>query len=391
MNETATATAKTSEPSEDLDRSLGKRSKLKVVQLGVFPPPHGGVQTNVAAIHERLQAHGHDSFVINLTGNRQTGIQNVFFPRTAADVCKLLVSLRPNVTHLHIGGDITPRLIALAAFTRLFPGRKTVCTLHSGGYPASVATKPSPRLKAIRRVFRRFNALVAVNQELRTFWEQSGIGSAKVHLIEPFPHLTRSSVAVPLQPQVNTFCETHSPLLVTVGLLEPEYDLSLQIRVLRRVRRLYPAAGLVIVGSGSLERSLKEEIAAEPAGENILLAGDQPHASSIELIRRASVFLRTTHYDGDSISVREALQLRTPVVATDTGMRPAHVVLASLRDEDSVTKQILTVLNGPRSNYVVPIGNASEGDGIDGILNLYQSLFTRVRMTKAMRKSTAQG
>jgi hypothetical protein len=39
------------------------------------------------------------------------------------------------------------------------------------------------------------------------------------------------------------------------------------------------------------------------------------------------VFLRTTPYDGDSISVREALHIGAPVVATDNGMRPEGIHL----------------------------------------------------------------
>ena len=46
-------------------------------------------------------------------------------------------------------------------------------------------------------------------------------------------------------------------LLLTVGLLEPEYDLPLQIDVLGQVRERYPEAGLIIAGSGSLEQLLR--------------------------------------------------------------------------------------------------------------------------------------
>ena len=37
--------------------------------------------------------------------------------------------------------------------------------------------------------------------------------------------------------------------------------------------------------------------------------------------------LRTTLFDGDAVSVREALHLGTPVIASDNGMRPAGVHL----------------------------------------------------------------
>ena len=328
----------------------------------------------MVAIHQRLQERGHRSFVVSLSRHRQTGIENVFFPRTALEVLRLLVSLPVNVAHFHIGGDITNRLAGLAAFLNALPGRRTVLSLHSGGYPASVPGSRPLRLKAILAVFRKFDALVGVNAELREFLASSGIAPSKTHLIEPFPSLTRLKAESAFQPALEAFCAAQKPLLVTVGLLEPEYDLPLQLAVLRQVRQVHPGVGLAIVGSGSLKDDLIRRIAAEPHNEHILLAGDVPHPATIELIRRADALLRTTLYDGDSISVREALQLATPVVATDNGMRPPGIFLAPIGDTDAVTRQVLNVLATPRPNRDTIDGARSEADGIDDMLALYESL-----------------
>ena len=40
---------------------------------------------------------------------------------------------------------------------------------------------------------------------------------------------------------------------------------------------------------------------------------------------RADVTLCTTLYDGDAVSVREGLDLGTPVIATENGMHPVGV------------------------------------------------------------------
>ena len=122
----------------------------------------------------------------------------------------------------------------------------------------------------------------------------------------------------------------HAPLLLSVGLLEPEYDVPAQVRALESLRTDPPGAGLLLIGSGSLEAELRALIAASPAREHILLAGDVPHRRTLQAIASCSALLRTTLYDGDAISVREALALGTPVIATDNGMRPAGVHLVPL-------------------------------------------------------------
>ena len=44
---------------------------MVVLQLGPFPPPHGGVQTNLVAIRDYLRARGMAAPVINLTRHRR--------------------------------------------------------------------------------------------------------------------------------------------------------------------------------------------------------------------------------------------------------------------------------------------------------------------------------
>ncbi len=328
----------------------------------------------MVAIHERLQDRNVRSNVISLSRHRHAGIPNVFFPETALEVVKLLLTLPANIIHFHVGGDITNRLVALAALINSLPGRRSVLTLHSGGYPTSAQARETRRVKLIHAVFRRFDALVGVNPEVKAFLASSGIDPAKVHQIEPFPHLTRIKPGSASDPRLDSFCDRQKPLLATVGLLEPEYDLPLQFAVLRRLRQTYPEVGLVIVGSGSLQEDLARQIALEPHNERILLAGDVPHPITIELIRRADVLLRTTLYDGDAISVREALQLGTPVVATDNGMRPANVFLAPIGEADAVAKQVTIVLETPRPTDARISPQLDEHDGIDDMLELYESL-----------------
>jgi len=90
------------------------------------------------------------------------------------------------------------------------------------------------------------------------------------------------------------------------------------------VREKYPNAGLAIIGAGSLEADLAARIAAKPYAQHVLLCGDVPHAGTLRAIEDCSVFLRTTLYDGDSISVREALHVGATVIASEKRNAPAR-------------------------------------------------------------------
>jgi len=103
--------------------------------------------------------------------------------------------------------------------------------------------------------------------------------------------------------------------------------------------RKYPNAGLAIIGAGSLEADLAARIAAKPYAQHVLLCGDVPHAGTLRAIEDCSVFLRTTLYDGDSISVREALHVGATVIASENGMRPPGVRLISPENLDAATSR----------------------------------------------------
>jgi glycosyltransferase involved in cell wall biosynthesis len=62
------------------------------------------------------------------------------------------------------------------------------------------------------------------------------------------------------------------------------------------------------------------------------------------VIKRASVFLRPTTSDGDSISLREALHFNVPVVASDAAPRPAGSILFASRDQAEFNSAISTAL-----------------------------------------------
>jgi glycogen synthase len=347
---------------------------MTVLQLGPFPPPHGGVQTNLVAIRDHLRRHGISAPVINLTRHRREERDQVFYPSTALEVLKLLWTIPADVIHLHLGGQLTGRLLALCLACSLTPGRRLVLTFHSGGYPSGDGGR-NAKARSIRGfILRRPDAIVAVNTEIADWFRRLGVAEHRIKLMCPYaPVAVPDQSAVP--PVIREFVARHSPLLTTVGLLEPEYDLALQIDAMTAIRSRHPNAGLVIVGAGSLDEQLRDRIAKSPSAPHILLCGDVPHDGTIRLLAESDVFLRTTLYDGDSVSVREALQVGVPVIASDNGMRPDGVRLIPRSDPGALVAAIDRTLqedvDGSRTAGSTP---GSGVQPLDDMLALYKRL-----------------
>lgn len=344
---------------------------MRVLQLGPYPPPHGGIQTHLVALREFLLQRQIPCPVINLTRYRRAEVDDVYYPRSAFQVLWLLLTLRYDVAHLHIGGNIHPRLFALCLACCLIPRTRVVLTLHSGGYPSSPKGRTAHSLTLRGFILRLLDGLIAVNPEIVQLFHRFGVRPDRIRLISPYAlprHSPHDSLPLPMQ----TFLRRHNPVLTTVGGLEPEYDLPIQIEVLGRIRAGHPKAGLLIVGSGSLERQLLTRVGSQPYADHILVCGAVPHRSALCAIAQSDMFLRTTQYDGDSIAVREALHLGVPVIATDNGMRPEGVELIPASDLEALEKAIEMRLAQPRRRQKQD--SEADAHNLTAVLHFYEQI-----------------
>jgi glycosyltransferase involved in cell wall biosynthesis len=318
------------------------------------------VQTNLVAIRDNLRRSGHDCAVINLTRFRREDADGVFYPRSALGLARLLFARPADIVHLHFGGDLTPRLLGLALLCSFLPGRKTVLTFHSGGYPSSPAGQTAARGTLRGFVLRRLDGLIAVNPQIAALFRRFGVPPERIRTILPFS-VEPPDPGLALPEPLRNFFGTHKPVLATVGLLEPEYDLPMQVETLAAIVERFPEVGLIIAGAGGIQAELARRIAAKPYAEHILLYGDMPHPIALRVIQKSDALLRTTLYDGDAVAVREALYMGTPVIATDNGMRPAGVRLIPTSDPERLGDAILETLSDDSPRQAVA------GDGRENI------------------------
>jgi glycosyltransferase involved in cell wall biosynthesis len=353
---------------------------VHVLQLGPFPPPWGGVQTNVHCIRDYLRRHGARASVVNVTGNRKSDGDDVYYPSSATAVLKLLYTLDYDVVHLHVGGSISRRVLGLMLACTAVPGKRAVFSFHSGGFPSSPQGRAVTTHGALARVLRRYDAVIGVNPQLVELFVRLGVRRDRAHLIYPYAFGPRTA-AIAAQPAsalpqpLDGFFAAHAPVLMSVGLLEPEYDLPLQIAALGEIRRRHPNAGLVMIGSGSLEAELRARVDATPWREHMLLTGDVDRDAVLLAIARCDALLRTTLYDGDAISVREALHLGTPVIASDNGMRPAGTRLLARHDESALVAAVESTLVQTATTPRRPMENGEEN--VAAVARLYEALLGR--------------
>jgi len=344
---------------------------MRVLQLGPYPPPEGGINRNMLAIRDELQKNGHQcSIIATAKSSKIITEPDVYHPRTKMQLMSLLAKLNYDVLHLHIGGEISKRVLSLIAACAFFGRGKSVLTMHSGGYATENAKTAKP-FSSAGIIFRRFERIICVNPLMIEMFEKFGVKKNRLRLIYPFVLQSPDSL-VNVPAPLTDFAEKHSPFLLTVCLLEDTYDLFMQIDAMETILRKFSDAGLMIVGSGSLEEKLKNAIAAKSYSQNIFLTGDVEHKITLHLIKRADMLLRTTLFDGDAIAVREALNLNTPVIATDNRMRPEGVCLIPMHDSEALIRAIENTAYGEKRKT---IEKPDDRSNIVEVLKIYDEIF----------------
>lgn len=348
---------------------------MRVVQLGPFPPPHGGVQTNLVAIRDYVRLRGSSCAVINITRHRQMEKDEVYFPKNSRELLWDLFRRRYDVVHLHIGGGIPLRVQALAFAATCVPWAKSILTLHSGGFPSSDEGKAATSSSFLAFVLRRFDYVIGVNQEMIEFFVRLGVPRSRTRLI--LPHSVASTqMADHLPEPIASFFMAHERILVAVCGLEPEYDISRQIEALGSLLGNFPSTGLAILGSGSQREAIERQVAASGYSKHILMCGDVPHAVTLRAIAESDALLRTTLYDGDAISIREALYLGTPVIATDNGMRPSGVHLVPIGNAGCLASAVERLFADGQSHVV---RSERDDENLAAVLALYQEALSGKR------------
>lgn len=344
---------------------------MRILQLGPYPPPEGGVSRNMLAIRDAARRNGHSCTIIaTAKSSRKNGDADVHHPSSASGVLRLLATLKYDVVHLHVGGDITGRVMALALAVSAFGRGRCVLTVHSGAFPLSVEAMAARPSSLRGRIFRRFSKVIAVNDQIADVFRRYGVADDVLSVILPYS-LAAPDPTVRLDAKLAQFAEAHTPLLLSVGGLERDYEPLFQIASMRSVLREDPNAGLLLVGDGSMRHEVESAVAESGYSDKILVAGNVEHAKVLHLLARADVLLRTTLFDGDAISVREALHLGTPVIATDNGMRPDGVELIEVGDEAGLVAKI-----GQITANTTGARPAAEPDfsNIDAVLKLYEKI-----------------
>jgi glycosyltransferase involved in cell wall biosynthesis len=264
---------------------------------------------------------------------------------------------------------IVPQGLA-TALARGRAGRfRHVVTLH-GGDSYLLRALPFGRRLA-RYIVERADAVVAVSSNVRENLD-AVLGRPSGALIQPVG-VNVARFRSPLAPIASPFPDGY---LLFVGRLVPVKGAEVLLRALPRVRAAHPGVGLVVVGSGSLEGSLRELAASLGVADAVDFAGRRSHEEIAAYLQgcRAAVVPSIVEADGRAEGmpsvVLEALAAGARVVASEAGGIPDTIRdgengwLAPPGDPEALAARLLAALDEPPASPLLERARRS-ADALD--------------------------
>jgi glycosyltransferase involved in cell wall biosynthesis len=141
-------------------------------------------------------------------------------------------------------------------------------------------------------------------------------------------------------------------LFVCVAWLRPQKNPALLLESFRRGPASDPRARLLLVGTGPLRSELERQIVASGLQESVHLLGKREDVP--EILNAADVFVLSSDYEGNPLSVMEAMAAGKPMICTAVGGVPELVedgcgLLVPPRDAQALSKAMNHILENPNA------------------------------------------
>lgn len=343
----------------------------RILLVSPMPPLVGGISVSSKRLYDRLKADGYDVsyYSVKFADERLNCKLLLILKFFALPFCVLF--RKPyDVIHCHVSGTVRKLYIVLMRFC--YKRAKLIFTVHGD---------ISPCLKSKRCMYALSKAdrVICVQEgDSKRLPDKVGKKAVDIPAFIPPSNIREADIPVSVLRFVK---DSGIPVILFNGALvltESCYDLygfQDMVDVFGRLSCNGINARLLMVVNGGVDDSIKRDflhrISSLIGGnDNVMLVWGMQF-SFVPLFRYGAVYVRPTKTDGDSLSIREALALRCPVLASDVACRPRGTIVYHSGDKDDLYDKLSDLLLSP------PALDSESQDFYPEILRQYILLFDK--------------
>ncbi len=330
---------------------ISKSDKFNVVKKNVlFMGPYtavGGVSVHIKRLSALLSKNYNVAFVDESPLAYSKG--DVFNIRSKNIVTYLKLVGQADIIHIHSGVSILRIFHIIIAFLY---GKQCIVSYHT------IYNLPSKNSIFFNRMFLPFtDKVICVTQELKSILKRN-----KAIILPAFvPPIIGNEPNLPEKVQQLVDANKYKKLIVSNAFRldlhqgTDLYGMDLLLQVARKIKTEKLNYKIIfIVADSNDETSLFKKytrIIKEENLENAISLLPIP-ISFVKLMQQSDVVIRATASDGDALTVREALFLNKPIIASDVTDRPKGTILFEDRNSEDLFRKIIeTIENATKPTF----------------------------------------
>lgn len=363
---------------------------MKVILIGSYPPPYGGISIHMQRLYKKLMRNGINTEIYSLNKIKKENERIKYF-NLKKDFIKLIFLKKDNIIHFH-GSSFKARIL-LATISYIFR-RKVIMTVHGVSLEEEYKSL-NPIGKAVYKFFlNKISYLIVVNPQIKEWCIKNNILKKKIKVIPSYinPIIAEQDYKK-IDKKVWKFIEERRKeknLLITAnGNIrfyndEDLYGVDLLIELMKELREKKYKVSLIFALLGYEQQSDKERIyfknllnrIKEYGLEKFIYFYKVKNTEYYPILERCDIFIRPTNTDGDAISLREGIYFKKICIASDVVVRPDEIILFKNRNIKELLLQVENVIK----NYKIEkkrLDNIEVGEYFDEMLELYQILINK--------------
>ena len=259
--------------------------------------------------------------------------------------------VQTHLEHSNILGTLAGRLT----------GIPIVATLHT------TQVRPVGRFHGLRRVAEKYalrygaRRVVAVGHRIADSYRQK-IGRKEIDVI---PSAVKSGALLSSEERLalrqKLTGDPNRPLILSVGRLMIDKGYADLLTGFAQARQRYPEAFLVVIGEGELRNDLESRVASLGLTDHVRFLGARDNVPN--LLAAGDIYVNSSHREGLSMAILEAMAAGLPVLATKVGdaeylLADGRGVMIEPHDPTALAAAMCALLDQPKT--MLMLGKAAQ-------------------------------
>jgi len=348
-----------------------------IIQYGPYPPPYGGISIYIKRFKNKLDEKNYKNRLLT-TNKIAKKNENILYIRFKFLPFFFLFKHNIKIVHYNITGVRSKLKIGFLNKYLTSSKIKKVLTIH--GDTSRLFGKSTD--KKLIKFLNTFSAIICVRKDDDKILRNKGVKS-KISVIPAFIPPTPDETDIKQLPGIfNQIRKTHK-FLITANAFkisffnnEDLYGIDLSIELMKKlVKNGYKDIGFIYVipDIGDYDYYQKMQNLIKQYNLEDYFHFYTESVAYPAVINMCDLFIRPTNTDGDALSIREAISLKKPAIASDVCKRPEGTILFENRNIDDLYSKTIQVID----NYdeeKKKIENIEFEDNAEKILELYRKV-----------------